>query len=68
MRSLAPFVERTSEPVRQGLLHGVGMWLAIFGFVRVAIYFRAADGSNTWPRSARSGSGDLSPCTIVSWR
>jgi hypothetical protein len=37
---IGTFVEGTSEPVRQGLRLGVGVWLATFGFIGVYLRLR----------------------------
>jgi hypothetical protein len=37
---IGTFVEGTSEPVRQGVLLGIGVWLAIFGFIGVYLGLR----------------------------
>ena len=38
---IGSLVEGTSEPVRQGLVLGLGAWLAVFGFMGVWLRLRS---------------------------
>jgi hypothetical protein len=37
---IGSFIEGTSEPVRQGVLLGFGVWLATLGFLGLMVHLR----------------------------